>query len=854
MKKLPLWLHLAVRELINNGRFSLLLSLSFGLGLAGFLSVDGFQRSLKDQLSLKSKSLLGADLRISSFREITGPETKTIESFLPNKHQKAEEYAFMSMVVAGDLSRLVEVRAVQQNFPLYGDVVLERKGRISSGDLKDLEGAGAAWVYPEILSQLGVKVGSNIHIGGLAFRVTDVVTTDSTQSSIGFALAPKIFIDFKKAEQTGLLLKGSRVARNMLYRFESPEDAASLQEKISTALRAPEVKVETHETASEQMARIVRTVSDYLGLIALMALFLASAGGSYLIRDFLRRRLRSIATLISLGAEPEEARLVYGLQIMLLGLLGSLWAIALSFIFSRLLSEVLQPLLSIKIAAGFSGISLLAALLLGPFSALLFCWPLFSSMRRVSMSMLFHAGGFSEDPLPRPAFYTFLAIPVFYALLAFWQSRSLVTGSYFITAVSASAVLVAGVGSLLVFYGEKIFRSRGPWILQLCFKTLRREPAMLLVSLMTVGLGALLMQVVPQLSRLVTQQIAQPSGMDVPSLFLLDIQEEQLPGLQKIVAQNHLALEYVSPLVRGRLEEINGKTLGENYLSLRGTAERETEERLRARMYNLSSREKLAPSETLREGREFRGKFSWDSGQPVELSVEQRFAKNIGVGLGDRMLFDIQGVALEGVVVNIRSVKWSSFHPNFFVSLQPGALDDAPKIFLASLSRVDQKQKMSLQTQMVRDFPNISIIDVTAAVERILTVVEHMNRAVGFMALLCFLCGGVVLFAIVNAQTGRRSKEIALLKIMGAPLGKIVLAYGFEIFFITAVATLCGLLASLGVSYGLARLIFDADFDLDAWLLARSACVVLLISHLTGLGALLRAVRTLPIQLISGSA
>src|SRR5690606_33719544 len=149
------------------------------------------------------------------------------------------------------------------------------------------------------------------------------------------------------------------------------------------------------------------------------------------------------------------------------------------------------------------------------------------------------------------------------------------------------------------------------------------------------------------------------------------------------------------------------------------TREEERANQMRSRTYNLSYRGELAPSETIVAGKPFSGSYSVGSNEIPEISVEERFAERIGLKLGDVMGFDIQGVPIAGKIVNLRRVRWTSFHPNFFVQFQPGVLDDAPKMFVAAIPGDQTTDNVKLQTAIVTAFPNVSVIDVSNAIERI---------------------------------------------------------------------------------------------------------------------------------------
>jgi putative ABC transport system permease protein len=278
-------------------------------------------------------------------------------------------------------------------------------------------------------------------------------------------------------------------------------------------------------------------------------------------------------------------------------------------------------------------------------------------------------------------------------------------------------------------------------------------------------------------------------------------------------------------LIRARLSHINGSRIERDGAAAQADdADGPGEGRSRRSAYNLSYRERLSESERLVAGRALAQRYRWDDGEPAEISLEVEFAQRLGVRLGDVLTFDVQGVPVAGRITSLREIRWSSFEPNFFVQFQPGVLEDAPKTHLAALPPLGAAQKEELQFALARDFPNVSAVDVSAVVQRLLSVLAQVERAMSFMAALAVGAGALLLYAIASHQARERRWETNLLKVLGAELGRIRAVVSWEFGLLGVAAASLGGLGSLGLCALLAHHVLRAPWSPSwGWLLATVA-------------------------------
>ena len=376
---------------------------------------------------------------------------------------------------------------------------------------------------------------------------------------------------------------------------------------------------------------------------------------------------------------------------------------------------------------------------------------------------------------------------------------------------------------------------------------------MRLISIfVSIALCSFLVGIPAQLQGGLEEQLELPERPSLPSLFLFDIQPLQVEPLAEHLAQAGSNLDRLAPMVRARLVAVKGEAVRAPETARSVSDDPEDSMRLRARRYNLSYRAALGPGERLLEGGDFSGSYRPESGVLAEMSLEGDFADRLGVGIGDTLDFDVQGVRLRARVVNLREVQWNSFQPNFFVILQPGVLEEAPAVFLASVPRLSAQQRDSLRESLVRDFPNISVVDVSRAVRRILGLVERLHYAIASTALLSLLVGLLLVYIIARDRAWERRWETNLLKVLGADFPRIRRVMDLEVFMLTGCAAVAGSLGSVVAAAALSGIVFGIVFSVS-WPPLLAVLFIPALCVLTARGAMRKILRERPLILLHAS-
>jgi putative ABC transport system permease protein len=845
-----LWLRLSWKEITNNGKFSLFFVLNLSIGLIGFIALDSFKQSIDVHLQNNSKAILTADVQISSSFPLTEVETGFAEEILAAPFEATDQIAFMSMVASSGNSRQAILVGIEDGYPQYGDIILQERGSVVDGNAREELFAGDnIWVARDLMVILDLEIGDSLRIGTKDFTVQDVILEDPTSTISAMVTFPPIYMGLPQLESTGLIQLGSRITYSRFYKLPPGYDVSGLEEtfrarELEVFRDTRRISMTTHEEESEDLARILGLMNDYLGLIALIALFLAGVGAAYLFRSFFTSRFRDMAILMCLGGTPKQAYQMTLVQIVLLGSISAVIASAIAWFLVPLLPMLFENFLPRGFQNDMDLNSLVLALFMGTIGSIICCLPILSKIYDLKPLGLFHETvnpTIATKHWARHAASYAPILLVFWAL-AIWQSQSLFFGSVFIggflAAISAMGAIAWFVLRLCGLNANSKVVTR-----KLALRNLDRNRLGALSCFLAIGLGSLLINLIPQIQKGLQEEISQPVGVSMPDFFMFDVQPEQLDGLEALLAERGYSLSFLSPMIRARLEEVNA-------LIIDDTDETPDEQLMQRRQYNLTYQLELKDSEALVDGTVWSEAWDPASNELPGISLEAGFADRMGFEIGDRLLFDVQSVPIEGVVVNTRRVDWNSFQPNFFISFQPGVLDPAPKTFVAAISNVAEDDRIAVQNAIVLAFPNISIINVTQIIARVLDITNQISWAIKVMAWLSILAGLVVLFSIARYEVKSRFWEINLLKILGANFRDVKSMVEIEFGILGFAAALTGVVLSLAMSWSISWFVFDNLWSFSAGITAFSLLAITGMSVATALMATMSVLKQKPLELL----
>lgn len=795
----------ALSEIIHSKRFALLFLINLSLGLTSFSALEFLKNSIDTTIMAQSRQVLGADFGVTARRELSEQESQLIQSYLPHNVSSSQMIEMFSMVSHGRLSSLIQLKAVQLTFPFYGQILTEPQMKTSF-----LEDTDYVWVYPEILTLLNAHIGDSLKIGSRQFRIAAVVKDDAA-SGISTNMAPRIYISLNNLKKAGLIKVGTLAWYSTLYKLPSLSEGQldEMRDALYKTLPSGDVRVFTHRNSSEQMNRLLNYLSDFLGLVSLAALFIACIGLTFLLSTYLQSKAASIAILNVLGYSKVKAMSFYLVQLFVLVFFGAILSLVMATISLPLLLQASQSIASFPIILRLNFDSLSAALFLGIMGGTCILIPHMIRLLYTDPRQLLR--GTPTIGNSRHVYVLLAMLPalILFYILSIRQMNSLRNGSIFFFSFLGSGVVLY----VLCYYSLSFIKSLPqPRSLPLAWalRDISRLRLPTITGFLSLALGVFLVNIVPQIKANLQAEIQKPPTSKIPSLFLFDIQEEQVEEIQNLLKKEKVSLSHISPLIRARLTAINGEafTKGNGAFSKVATREEEQESHFRNRGFNLSYRDHLDTSESVIQGHPLPHTPPSDNTLP-EISLEERFAQRLNLKMGDTLTFDIQDTPVSGKVTSLRHVTWTSFQPNFFVLFQNGSLNEAPKTFLATIPKLPAEKKVELQKKIVHALPNVSMIDVDRLIEKLVYLIDQMGWALQVMSFFCILVGLTVLFALANDQVRSREWDIGLLKALGAPYSIIAWCFMWQFFIISIFAAISGGLLSLMASYIFSSYLFD---------------------------------------------
>lgn len=806
---------MALKEIIRHKRFNFFYLIHLSLGLIGFISVESVKNSIESYSQSNSKQILSADLSVSARRKISDREIQVVEKIVGTQAEKSEIFEFFAMASSASSSRLVLVKVIDDNYPLYGNMLLASGKKIDSpADKSSLKEKPRAWPYSELQSLMGIQAGDSIQLGKIKFEVSDFITKDSTQTFRLATLAPRLFIHRKYLEDTGLIQFGSTFTQAILFRLPAEVSSDELKNKIYSEITDPSFHVESSKSAGENSARQLTYLSDFLSLSALVALILSCLGAASLFRFSISTKYKEIAIFRTLGLQSSQAIGVYVAQIVILNSLALLPTYLGAQSFLPILAGLLNRFFSVELNFTVPLFPIAFALIVSILSSLLMSWPFLRHIYLLKPGSLLSESKFSIQNEKTSYLYFIPALALFYGL-SVYQSNSLKTGSFFF-----GSILVL---SLVVFFVVFIFfrslsnhKWKFSWPLNLGLKSLVRKRNQSWPVLISISLACLLINLIPQLKSNLRAEFSAGDESHLPSFFLFDIQDDQVDKFSEFLKESNVVLRHLSPMVRARITKVNDKDFerGLENQTFR-TREDESEARTRNRGVNISYRSEASADETIVDGDPFpTPSHDAKSGLPL-ISLEKRYAERMQLKIGDELTFDVQGVEVRAKVHNFRKVNWSSFQPNFFILIQKNVLEDAPKTFIATLPPLENSKKEVLLKNLSLKFPNVSAVDIRRTAENVLQMAEQMSWSLELMSFLTLITGLVILYSIIMTQVSLRRWEINMLKILGSRRQDLTRSLMVEFLSLVLLGGLIGTLLSFVFSGVLLNYLFDTTLTPD---------------------------------------
>lgn len=797
-----------------------LLILALMLAVAAVCAVAFLSDRLDQGLRRDAAQLLGGDAVVASDQ----PTPAAVRELAAKLNLRSvDTLNFPSMARAnedqGGGSRLVAVKAVGATYPLRGALALKDGRQVGA------PAAGTVWVDAGVLSALGLKVGDPLLLGDSTLRIGGEIANEPDRGAGFLNFAPRVMLAQADLAATGLVQPASRIT----YRYAVIGNELGVKQfSAETSLQMKSghwrgVRLESLETGRPEMRQTLDRATKFLNLVALLAALLAAIAVALAAREFANRHLDDCAMLRVLGQPQRRLAWVFTLEFAGVGFIASALGVLLGFLLHFGFIALLAGLISVDLpSAGIwpvllglgMGMSLLLGFGLPPVLQLAAVPPLRVIRRELGRPKL---GSLAVLVAGVAGFAAVLT-----ALSADWRLGLIATGG-FAVALGVFALLAYGA---VIALRKLVPQAGAPRWLLLATRQVAARPAfaVLQVGSLSLGLLALALLVLLRTDLITSWRAATPAN--APDRFVINIQPDQAASFRADLDRAGVKDYDWYPMIRGRLVAINGTEVRANQFT------EERAQRLVEREFNLSHTGALPSHNQLSKG-------TWTAEEKDGVSVEQGLADQLGLKLGDRLKFDIAGMLIESKITSLRKVDWGSMRVNFFVLYPRAEMPELPVSFISAYrSPTGEGAPAALDRKLVNEFPNLTLIDVSAELAQVQGVLEQVIMAVQLLFAVALALGVVVLLVAAVGSRDARTREFALMRAFGASSKLMASVQRAELLGLGALAGLLAGGAAQALGWALTHYAFDFEWQFKPWVLIGTTIGGAVLAQLAGWWAL----------------
>ena len=794
---------------VRSGELRLLV-LAVTLAVAALTAVGFFADRLQGGLQRDARQLLGGDAVVAT-------DNPTPEVFTQQAQRQGlravHTLTFPTMARASDMqggsAKLVALKAVEPGYPLRGSLRIKSQTGAIEKVAQSIPEPGQVWVETQLMDALGLSMGDALLLGNSRFTIAAAIAVEPDRGTGFMNFSPRVMVNSADMEATGLIQPASRISYRMAVAGDEAQVKAfvkwaDLQIKGDQPMRG--VRIESVETGRPEMGQTLDRASKFLSLVALLAALLSAVAVALAARSFAASHLDDCAMLRVLGLSQRTIAASYCWEFALVGLFASGLGVAIGFGVHYLFVALLAGLVDASLPAASvvpvflglgMGLTLLVAFGLPPILQLAQVPPLRVIRRDVGNL--------------RPASLGVLSIGVAgFAALLLAVSSDLTLGLIAVGGFAGAVLIFAGMGWLAI----KVLRwsvndATAPRALVLATRQIAARPAFTVVqvSALAVGLLALVLLVLLRTDLISSWKKATPA--DAPNRIVINVSPDQSDDFQQTLKSAGVEKFDWYPMIRGRLVAINGRDISpDDFIEDRA-------KRLVDREFNLSHGAVRPSSNLIVEGR-------WTEEEKGAISMEEGIAQTLGLKLGDTLRFDIAGVQTESKITSMRKVDWGSMRANFFAMYPVSQMGQVPATYMGAFKA---PVTPGFDNALVRAFPNVTNIDMSATISQVQRVLDQVIRAVEFLFGFTLAAGLVVLFAAVSATREERARDFAIMRAIGAQNSLLRQVQRIEL---AGVGLLAGFLASCVASvvgWALARYVFEFSWTVSLWVPLAGAVV-----------------------------
>lgn len=816
-----LWFTFAYRNLRSGLKGFWILLSCLTLGVAALAIIGSLSSGLRRGLDEQGQQLLGGDIEFALVqREATALE----KEWLAKQGILSQITTLRAMAQSASETALVEIKAVDSAYPLYGTLKISPP---SADTFKNLNGIFGAAVDETLLSRLSLKLGDTIKIGATPIEIRATITSEPDKIAGGLSFGPRVMLSPEALATTGLVQPGSLIT--YAYRAKLPQPATLAQGQSLEKLAAQQFpdagwRVRTTDKAAQGADEFISRLGYFMTLVSIAALVVAGSGIANATRAFVERRREQIATLHCLGVESKNVIASSLVEIMLVSLLGVVLALSIGAISPWIVKSLFGRLLPLPLVTSLDVKPLGLAAVLGLLITAAFAlWPL-GRISAIKGASLFRSQGLDEQGLPASpimlASIGLLGVAALMVFLAF--DDAWITLSYLAGLVLSFGLLSALARGVIVLL-RRLSRPKN-MLLRHALANLTRPGSTAVSVIMALGLGLALFVTLALTDQIISTELRSGLPEKAPAFFFLDVQNPDLQNFESALkAQPGIVDMSNSPMLRGRITRIKGIS-AETYKATADTAWVLKGDR------GLSYSGELPKGSTLVEGQWWPKDYS---GPPL-VSMTDDIAKGLDLKLGDHITVNVLGREVEAELASTRKVNWKSLGINFVLVFTPNTLVNAPHAYIVTAGMSGGDEGAVLKN-VAKAFPSVTGIRVKDALDTVSALLEKMLLAVRGANVVSLLTGILVLAGALAAGLSTRSYEVVVLKTYGASRRQLLLGFALEYGLLGLLAAGFGIVTGTVATWALARFVLEMPFQFSPILAFATAAIAMVLTILAGL-------------------
>lgn len=775
------------------------------LGIAALVSIQNFGKTLEETISGQSRELMGADFLIDS----NHPANERVQGIIDSLGgAQASEVSFVSMALfpGKDASKLIRVRALQGDYPFYGTLLTRPVAAAAS-----YQEEGSALVDATLMLQYGLAPGDSVKIGDRVFPIGGSLVEAPGNTVVSTSVAPAVWIPYDLLEATGLIQTGSRLEYNYYFRAAPGSDLKLIYDRVDPILDDEDADMDLHTDTSQRLGRRFDNVGRFLKLVAFIALLLGCLGIASSVHIYMKEKRAFIAILKCIGASRRQTFLIFLIQIAGIGLLGGIMGSGLGLLLQQVFPRLIGDFLPVELDWTTHWGPVLLGIGLGLMMAVLFgLLPLLSSWFVSPLSVL----RIGQQDHPRSRRLT--AGVLLLVLAGIWAVATQLLGQplralWFVLGIAITFSILASVAWGIMRLIRRRFPHSWGFEARQSLLNLFRPNNQTLVLILAIGIGTFLISTLYFTQDMLLAKAELEDESPAANLILLDVQADQDASVEQMIRPRGMPVLENIPIVTMRIDQIRDRKVDE----IRKDTTSTVNGWILNHEFRVTYRDSMIPSEQLISG-------TWvpqydPSMGAVPISLADNVARDAQVGVGDSLVFNVQGVLMKTVVSSIRQVDWGRLQLNFSVVFPVGVLEKAPRFHVLTTYAPDEGASARLQQDLVRAYPNISVLDIRQLLVVISDILDKLSWVIRFMAFFSILTGFIVLLGAVRTSRFQRIRESVLLRTLGAKGPQILKITAMEYLFLGGIGSLMGVLLALLATQLLAYGVFELNF-VPSWI------------------------------------